>query len=91
MTDRAFALVDPFEVDDGELDGLRPLDAFALGVEWATFRARIGSDGGWFTSTLHVSNEARVLRHARRYGRSANSRRVDSIWTEIAVMPRVLQ
>lgn len=89
MSERDFALVDPFETDDGELDGHRLSFAFLLGVEWATFRARAREDAGRFVSIVHVENRGRLLRLLKRHGRGAAARSIDGTWVEIAVLPRV--
>jgi hypothetical protein len=86
-----YVLSDSFEIDAGELDGFGPSDAFVLGVEWAVLRERLAKDGGCFTAQVHASNEARVLRLLHRHGRRADARRVDRIWTEVVVSPRVYQ
>lgn len=36
-----YELVEPFDIDDGSLSNLTPELAFALGVEWAIWRAKI--------------------------------------------------
>lgn len=87
----AFALVDPFEIDDGELDGLGAVDAFVLGAEWAGLRSRLTSEAARFTATIHAANEGRILRLLRRHGRAASARQLDPTWTELVVLPRVYQ
>lgn len=55
-----FSLVDTFDIDNGELDGLSPEQAFALGVEWAEFRRRL-DEGAEFSQPVHCANASRLL------------------------------
>jgi hypothetical protein len=68
-----YVLVDPFEVDEGELDGHTPEEAFALGVEWASFRGRLAAEPGEFSETVHTANVPRLLRMAARRGRETKA------------------
>ena len=36
-----FEMMDPFEIDNGELTNLSPELCFALGVEWCIFRSEL--------------------------------------------------
>lgn len=57
--DEMFGLVQPFYIDNGELDGLSPQQIFVLGWEFC----RIGyllDKGEPFEQQFHSDNEARV-------------------------------
>lgn len=57
--DRHFGLVDPFDVDNGELDGLTPAMVFTLGVEWEMIRKQV-DDGEPFSALIHSENRNRL-------------------------------
>src|SRR5438552_1591297 len=38
-----YELVEPFDIDDGSLEGIAAKEAFTLGVEWLMFRRRLQS------------------------------------------------
>jgi hypothetical protein len=64
-----YGLVEPFDIDRGELDGLTPQECFTLGVEWEMFRARLES-GEAFVTQVHTANAQRLLAMCRRKGRA---------------------
>jgi hypothetical protein len=39
--DQTSELVEPFDIDDGSINGLKPEYAFAMGVEWQLFRQKL--------------------------------------------------
>lgn len=63
-----YELVEPFDIDDGELDGLSPQECFTLGVEWQAVRANLES-GDDFTWTVHAENRGRLQAMMERNGR----------------------
>lgn len=63
-----FGLVEPFDIDNGELDGIAPGECFCLGIEFAMFRQRIQS-GQVFTELVLANNAARICAMAERHGR----------------------
>jgi hypothetical protein len=73
MGNSSFELVEPFEIDDGSLRGLRPEYAFALGVEWAMFRQQLSS-GAPFTSLCLPENRQRFVAMAERNRRFVEDR-----------------
>lgn len=79
-----FNLVEPFQTENGELDGIDAELAFALGVEWALFRERLKS-GRPFTDFILPPNAARLGDMAQRHGRFAECHRVDDYWSKIVV------
>lgn len=68
MPDGTFGLVDPFDIDDGQLDGLMPQQVFTLGVEWEMVRARMDADES-FSHLIHSENRDRIAAMASRRGR----------------------
>jgi hypothetical protein len=85
-TDKHWGLVDPFEIDDGELDSVSRTQAFVLGVEWARFRERLDKEQR-FSSLANIANGDRLRRCAERHGRIAVVRPVSPEWVEVSVMP----
>lgn len=63
-----FGLAEPFDIDDGELDGLTPQQCFVLGVEWATFRHAMQS-GDEIGMMIHAENCQRIKAMTERHGR----------------------
>lgn len=62
-----FGLFRPFDIDDGQLDGLTPQHCFALGYELAEVDAQIAA-GEPFERLLHTANRDRVLLELERKG-----------------------
>lgn len=58
--DEEFSLVEPFHVDNGELEGLTLQQAFVLGYEYAVIREKLDIGSFPFEVTFHSENEARV-------------------------------
>jgi hypothetical protein len=82
---QTFRLVEPFYIDNGLLKNVTPEYAFALGVEWAMFRAKL-STGRPFVTLCLPENRARFVRMAERNRRFVEDRQVTSgEWTEIWV------
>lgn len=81
-----YALVDPFEIDNGELNGAPAELAFALGVEWAMFRRQVDESTSPFTILCLSQNAGRFVRMAERKGRFVEERRTDPAgWTQLWV------
>lgn len=71
-----FSCVESFDIDDDELDGVRPDLAFVLGVEFAMFRSTLlsaGSDG--FGLWVRRENKDRLIRMCLRHSRAAVAER----------------
>lgn len=66
--DAEWGLVEPFDVDNGQLDGLTAAECFTLGVEWQMFRAKLDEDGS-FVDQVHTANADRLMAMARRRGK----------------------
>ena len=80
-----YGLVEPFDVDDGSLDGLSPHYIFTMGVEWDMFRRRL-TTGEPFTMLCLPENRDRFVRMAERHSRFVEDRQTGCVgWTEIWV------
>lgn len=64
----AYELMEPFGIDNGELDGLRPKDIFTLGVEWEMCRHELDT-GRAISRPIHVENLERFSAMCVRRGR----------------------
>lgn len=92
--DHHAVLVEPFETDDGSLDGVDSRLAFALGVEWAMFRGQLMvcemDDGDGFTAVCMSENAERFIKMAERHGRFCESRRTKAKgWSEVWIGGKV--
>lgn len=86
MNDEAadYGLVQPFYIDDGELDGLTPQQVFVLGVEFAMIMNLL--DGGEpFEKQFHAENEYRVSQMCERRGVEYRTEMDDSDWCILVV------
>ena len=63
-------LVDSFDIDNGELDGLTPQMVFCLGVEFEMFRTKL-KRGKDFSMDVHTKNAPRLLAMCQRRNRTA--------------------
>jgi hypothetical protein len=50
-----FGMVRSFDIDDGQLDGLRPQEIFVLGYELALVMQRTGAASRWSAAVRAVS------------------------------------
>lgn len=68
MADHEYELSEPFDIDNGELDGLSPQVCFVLGVEWHMVRQQ--ADGpAPFSRPIHARNRDRIAAMMERRGR----------------------
>ena len=79
-----FSLVEPFDIDDGSIEGLSAQECFALGVEWQLFRSRLAT-GKPFTDLVLASNAARLTKLAERQQRFVEARPASDGWVSITV------
>lgn len=84
MKKTKFGLVEEFGIDNGELDGINPRTAFALGVEWEMFRKKLASQKP-FTTLCLSENACRFVKMAEKNGRFVEERQTYFGWTEIWV------
>lgn len=68
-TNSGFEMFEPCDVDDGELDGLRPNECFVLGVEWQMLR-ELGDGRRGFARPVHAANADRIRKLLDRRGRT---------------------
>jgi hypothetical protein len=57
--DYEYSVLEPFFIDNGELDGLPPQTIFALGVEWEMVRSQLAANDA-FTRMVHRRNLQRI-------------------------------
>jgi hypothetical protein len=80
-----WGLVEPFDTDDGSLDGINSGECFALGVEWQRFLDRL-KEGKRFTDLCLANNAARLSKMAERHRRYVEYRPATTPgWAEITV------
>ena len=63
-----WGMVDSFNIDRGELDGMDTQVIFTLGVEWQMVREMLSSPDS-FKQVVHAANVPRLVSLARKYGR----------------------
>lgn len=80
-----WGLQEPFDIDNGELDGLRPQDCFVLGAEWQLVSQQLDS-GEAFSRPLHLANSERIKRMCIRRGRKFRTKPngLEWLWLEVA-------
>lgn len=66
-----YSLAEPFDIDDGQLDGLTPQEVFCLGVEWQMVRQSL-EHGERFERVMHIENRDRVAALLQRHNRKHN-------------------
>lgn len=66
--DAEWGLVEPFDTDNGELDGVPPAECFALGVEFEMFRQKLKT-GLVFKEHCLANNAERLVRMVERHNR----------------------
>ena len=81
-----YQISEPFDTD-GSFDELSKEQCFALGAEWAAFRARLLTSEK-FTSLCHTANARRLSAMAERHGRFAEHRHYADGWSLIFVGDR---
>ena len=79
-----YELVQPFDTDSGELDGLSQAECFAMGVEWQMFRAQLET-GKPFNTVVLASNAKRLTKMAERCQRFVEHRPAENGWSLITV------
>jgi hypothetical protein len=82
-------LVEPFDIDDGELQNFAPQMCFALGVEWQMFRERL-AEGKAFTELFLAPNATRLTKMAERAQRFVEARPELEGWVLITVGDHVV-
>lgn len=70
MSDENYILLESFQIDDGELDGLSPQECFVLGYELSTISHKAETVPEEFSLTVHSANEKRITAALLKRGRS---------------------
>jgi hypothetical protein len=82
--------VEPFGIDNGQLNGLALHEAFVLGVEWQMVAQQAAATEG-FERPIHAANrdrlEALLTRHERRYSLHNLHDDVSENWLWLTVDP----
>ena len=88
---REYGLVKSFDIDNGELDGLRPVDCFVLGYELAQIDALVKVDVQ-FERPVHAANRERIEKSCKDAGRAFTLRWMEGdsseTWMWLRVAPR---
>lgn len=65
-----FSILEPFNIDNGELNGIEPQTIFTLGVEWQMFYQKLQA-GDSFLMQVHKENVGRLkvlcIRNKRKF------------------------
>lgn len=82
----------PFGIDNGELDGLSPQDCFVRGFEigsiWGACTQHV-SKSGTIKMVIHSDNEARCIQFAECRGFSVTTRAwLNDDWIELVIDPK---
>jgi len=89
----SYVLLESFQIDDGELDGMSPQECFCLGYELANVSAKSETDPEEFTMPIHSENEARITEALDRRGRSRiitwSPNDLSEGWVRLTVLKRV--
>lgn len=76
--------VEPFFIDDGQLDGISAANAFVLGVEWQMVYSQLKS-GEPFERPVHAANRERLTRLCIRNGRRCEVTKPEDGWCHLIV------
>lgn len=66
-----FQAMEPFGIDGGELDTIKPVNAFSLGVEWGLIYAQIQRGEEFHSHPIHTDNQRRISALLSRWGYEA--------------------
>lgn len=82
-----WGLTDPFDIDDGSLEGLTAEQAFVLGVEWGMLCQGLDAEESRLVfANIHTANAERLVRLCRRKGREPMVTDRGDGWTEIRLL-----
>jgi hypothetical protein len=85
----SWGLVERFFIDDGELDGMSPSQAFVLGVEWEMVRHELLHTDTAFERLVQRANVERVLKMCWGHKRKASTKDTEiAEWVTILVGPK---
>lgn len=90
--DSEFGCIEPFDIDDGQLDGLTPQQCFVLGYELADLSRQAELNDEGFGGPVHADNreriEAAMKKRRRKCGLSWSSEDQSETWMNLWVAPR---
>lgn len=90
-TSKEYGLIQSFEIDDGSLDGVSPVEAFVLGVEWQEFYAIANGSipAPTVSKLIHSLNTDRVVAMLKKHGWSCRLLSTPyGGWNEILIYPK---
>lgn len=92
MTDANYGCIEPFNIDDGQLDGETRQQCFVLGYELADLSRRAELDLNGFGGPVHALNRERIEAAMKKRNRDCklswdNSDQSES-WMQLWVAPR---
>ncbi len=83
--EKDYGLLEPFDIDSGELDGLTPQHVFCLGYEWRHVQEMLNAGTPFHNPILHAANANRVKRMCIRRGRKFKVEATADTWCSISV------
>jgi hypothetical protein len=85
MSNAEFTIVEPFDIDNGELDGISPQNIFCMGYEFCQVRDMLVS-GETISKPVHSDNASRIKRMCIRQRRlvKIDTMRDGWSWMEVA-------
>lgn len=63
-----FQTAEPFGIDNGELETLKPVNAFTLGVEWGLIYGQVQAGTEFHNHPIHTDNQRRITVLLDRWG-----------------------
>jgi hypothetical protein len=79
-----YELAEPFDIDDGSLDGIDPKLAFTLGAQWMQIRQQLDT-GRYVEQSVLADNRDRVEKMLNRRGRDFELSEADQGWCVLQV------
>lgn len=80
-----FRCIDPFDIDNGELNEISPQMIFTLGVEWQMFREQLLGKKRRFSMMVHLENVERLKAMCNRHKCKVFEQRENDDWTSLRV------
>ena len=80
-----YSMLEPFFIDESELDGVSPENAFVLGVEWQMVFDQMQT-GEAFERPVHGLNRSRIMRLLVRNGRMYHISKAKDGWCNLCVL-----
>lgn len=93
MSETSFSCDRPFDIDDGQLDGLPPQQCFVLGYELAQIDSLLRS-GRAFSKPIHANNAERIEVELKRrdceYAMEWSAEDRSEAWMQLTVKARTV-